>query len=64
MGAGAKIIGNKSIGDRVSIGVDAVVHKTKIEDDSVVIHAQNGEIQIIRRKKKQCMAQSYFDIIF
>ena len=36
LGAGAKIIGAASIGDRVSIGVNAVVYKQVVPDDSVV----------------------------
>ena len=50
LGAGAKITGNSPIGDRVSIGVDAVVNQQVIPDDSVVL------------KKEQCMAQSYFNV--
>ncbi len=36
LGAGAKIIGGEPIGDRVSIGVNALVYKQAIPDDSVV----------------------------
>lgn len=64
LGAGAKIIGNKPIGDRVSIGVDALVHKTAIPSDSVVYRDANGSIKISKRKKENCMAQYYFDIKF
>ena len=62
LAAGAKIIGNKRIGDRVSIGVDALVHQTEIPDDSVVIRANDGVVQIQPRKKHQCMAQKYFNV--
>lgn len=64
LGAGAKIIGNKRIGDRVSLGVDAMVFNKEIPDDSVVIKNDSGEIVIRKRKKEKCMAQNYFrDII-
>ena len=33
LAAGAKIIGNEEIGDRVTIGVDATVFKRRIEND-------------------------------
>jgi serine O-acetyltransferase len=64
LGAGAKIIGNKPIGDRVSIGVDALVHNTAIESDSVVIKDNTGNVIISKRKKDQCMAQRYFSVEF
>ena len=60
LGAGAKIISNEPIGDRVSIGVDAVVHQQKIEDDNVVFKNEQGQIIIKPRTKKTCMAQNYF----
>lgn len=62
MGAGSKIIGNKRIGDRVSIGVDAVVYNQEIEDDKVVIKNADGHVLITDRKKKYCMAQNYFNV--
>lgn len=62
LGAGAKIIGNSPIGDRVSIGVDAVVNGRKIEDDSVVLRNDQGEVLVRARKKKNCMAQNYFNV--
>lgn len=48
MGVGAKIIGNKPIGDRVSIGVDTLIYNRKIEDDSVCVRNEKGE-SIVRR---------------
>ncbi|MCR5214370.1 MAG: hypothetical protein K6E10_08120 [Eubacterium sp.] len=60
LGAGAKIIGNKRIGDRVSISVDAMVYDMEIPDDSVVIRDESGKILVKDRKKKTCMAQNYF----
>lgn len=63
LGAGAKIIGEKTIGDRVSIGVDATVYNREIPDDTVVIrNSDTGKIMFSPRKKKECMAQNYFDI--
>ena len=62
LGAGAKIIGNSPIGDRVSIGVDAVVNQRRIEDDSVVLRNEQGEIIVRTRKKDTCMAQNYFNV--
>ena len=64
LGAGAKIIGNKRIGDRVSIGVDALVYDMEVPDDSVVIRDNSGKTIIKPRVKSKCMAQNYFrDII-
>lgn len=62
LGAGAKIIGRESIGDRVSIGVDAVVYNQTIADDKVVERAPNGEISVRDRRRPVCMAQRYFNI--
>ena len=50
---GAKVIGNKKIGDRVSFSVDTMVYNMEIPDDSVVIRDNNGKIQINRRKKER-----------
>ena len=62
LGAGSKIIGNKPVGERVSIGVNAVVHNTVIPDDSLVIN-KNGVIDIVQRKKEFCTAQQFFKTI-
>lgn len=62
LAAGAKIIGNKKIGDRVSIGVDALVYNQEVLDDRVVIRDQSGSVVIKKRKKEKCMAQTYFNI--
>ncbi len=59
-GAGSKVIGNKRIGDRVSLSVDAMVYDKEIPDDSVVIRGDSGETIIKRRTKEKCMAQNYF----
>ena len=60
LASGAQIIGNKPVGDRVSVGVDAVVFNREIPDDSVVIKDQNGIVEVNKRKKETCMAQNYF----
>lgn len=63
LGAGAKIIGNQPIGDRVSLGVDAVVYNQTISDDSVVLKDCVTGQQIIRKRHdNKCMAQNFFDI--
>ncbi|MCI6914722.1 MAG: hypothetical protein MR799_04480 [Lachnospiraceae bacterium] len=59
LGAGAKIIGNKQIGDRVSVGVDTLIHQTEIADDKVVYTDNEGKVCIVDRKK-ECAAQLYF----
>lgn len=62
LSTGAKIIGNKSIGDCVSIGVDAVVYNQEIEADKVVIREPSGKIVVRERIAEQCMAQQYFNV--
>lgn len=62
LGAGAMIIGNKPVGDRVSIGVGATVYNTAVPDDSVVIRDASGAVAVNPRKKPQCMAQRYFNV--
>ena len=64
MAAGAKIIGNEAIGNRVSIGVDAFVYGQPIPDDSIVLRDLDGSIQIKKRKKVLCKAQQYFNVSF
>ncbi|GAA0083783.1 hypothetical protein UT300007_02220 [Clostridium sp. CTA-7] len=61
LGAGAKIIGNKPIGDRVSIGVNTMVYNKEIENDSIVYTNSMGNVEVIKRKK-MCKAQSYFNV--
>ena len=61
LGTGCKIIGNKPIGDRVSLGVNAFVNNIEIASDSVVLNS-NGNNIIRPRIKNKCFAQNYFDI--
>ena len=58
LAAGAKIIGNESIGDRVIIGVDAVVYKQSINNDKMVIRNKLGEIEI--KENTNCIQQNFF----
>lgn len=60
--AGAKIIGNKPIGNCVSLGVDALVYNKTIPDNKVVIRDESGKVIIKDRKKEKCMAQNYFNV--
>lgn len=48
--AGAKIIGNKSIGDMVTIGVDVTVHNTEIADNKLVYRNELGKVTIKENK--------------
>lgn len=59
LGAGSKIIGTEPIGDRCSLGVNAVVYNQRVEDDSIVISREGG-IDIVKRKKPDCQAQVFF----
>ena len=54
---GAKIIGNAKIGDRVSIGVNAIVYNEEIQDDMVVVN-ENGKNIIRKRKKEKCFSEN------
>lgn len=60
LGAGATIIGNGTIGDRVSIGVNALIYNHAIEDDSVCMNDKN-ELIIRQRKNPICKAARWFD---
>lgn len=44
--AGAKIIGNQTVGDNVTIGVDAVVHKRQIPSNTLVYRDEMGQIRM------------------
>lgn len=62
LSAGAKILGNQPIGDRVSIGVNTVVYHQAIPDDKIVITNAEGNVLIKDRKKPECAAQYYFRV--
>ncbi len=49
MAAGAKIIGNQTIGDKVSISVDIVVYNQAIPDDKVVITSSSRNVIVKER---------------
>ena len=64
LSAGCSIIGNEEVGDYVSIGVNAMVFKKVIPNDSVV-KAKNGDLCYIdKRKNPICRAQRDFNINF
>lgn len=62
LGPGAKIIGREPIGDRVSLGVDAVVYDQAIPDDQVVVRSPGGEMIVRRRRAERCAAQGLFNV--
>ena len=61
LGSGAKIIGNKSIGDRVSLGADVLIFNREIPADSVVFKDASGQINI-KTRSKRARAQVYFNV--
>lgn len=63
MGAGAKIIGNKKVGDRVSISVDAIVYNKEIPDDSVVLNMEEENSLVKRRKKNYAWHKNFLKYI-
>lgn len=48
--AGAKIIGNKKIGNMVTVGVDAVIHNSEIKDNKIVYRNEHGEMVVKNNK--------------
>lgn len=62
LGAGAKIIGNQPIGDRVSVSVDTVIYNQAIPDDKVAVTDKDGKVIVKERIKPNCMAQNYFRV--
>lgn len=60
-GANSSIIGNKPIGDRVSLGINTLVYNTDIPDDSVVCLNNDGSTSIRKRVKETCAAQRFFN---
>jgi serine O-acetyltransferase len=60
LGAGAKIIGDKTVGDYVSIGVGATVYNKEIPNNSVVVNEEGKTVIRIRRHEK-CMTQNYWN---
>lgn len=57
LAAGAKIIGDETVGNRVSIGVDACVYKKSVPDDTLVYRDATGAIC---EKRHRCIAEDYF----
>lgn len=63
LGAHARIIGNRTVGNHVSIGVGAMVYQQDIPDDSVVYYdTETGRTSVRTRKKPACKAQDYFNV--
>lgn len=60
-GTGSSVIGCEPIGDRVSVGVDAVVYNQSIANDMLVIN-KSGKQKVVPRSKPECFAQQFFDI--
>lgn len=58
MGAGAVLVGDKTIGDNCSIGAGAMLYNTELEDNSIVIN-NCGKMEI-RQSKKMSLAQKLF----
>lgn len=62
LGAHAQVIGRQRIGNRVSIGVNAVVYQREIPDDGVVTVRGGGALVVGTRKQGSCKAQQYFSV--
>lgn len=63
LASNAKIIGNKPIGDYVSIGAGALVYQKAVPDNYVVTLGENGNaISMRMRKSKHCYAQRWFNV--
>ncbi|TYP73305.1 hypothetical protein [Paenibacillus methanolicus] len=62
LGAGAMILGNKTVGDRVSVGAGAAVYNAEIPDDHLVFRDRTGELRIQHRTKGECTAQQFFNV--
>ena len=58
---GATIIGNKAIGDRVTVGPNVTIYNEKIENDYTCIN-NKGKIMIRPRIGERCIAEQVFDI--
>ncbi len=63
LSAGCKIIGNKRIGDRSSIGTNTVIYNQEVGDDMIAYTDEKGELRI-KRRKKECKAEYYFRVRF
>lgn len=61
LGAGAMVLGNKTIGARSSIGANSVVFNRDIPPDSIVYTDADGA-QIVQPRAKACGAQIFFNV--
>ncbi len=62
LAAGAKILGNKSIGDRSSIGANVVIYNREVPPDSIAFKREDGSLAIVPRGKPCCIAQYFFNM--
>ena len=60
LATGAKIVGDETIGDNVSIGIDACVYKFQVPSNSLVYRDSYGAIKVISRDV--AWAQKYFNV--
>lgn len=61
--SGAKIIGGGQIGDRVSLGINSIIYNKSVPNDNVVHLTEDGKCVVEKRKRTNCAAQEYFNII-
>ena len=59
LGTGAKILGNKKIGDRVSI-TDVTIYNEEIKSDTIIYRDKDGTIKIKERTKKNKILEAFF----
>lgn len=61
-GTGSCVIGCESIGDRVSVGVNAVIYNRRLPDDSLAVN-RIGRVEVLARGSAEtCFSQQFFDI--
>jgi serine O-acetyltransferase len=61
LAVGAKVLGNKSVGDRSSISVNTVIYNRDVPADSIAFTRDDGSLAIVPRKKN-CKAQDFFNV--
>jgi len=61
LSSGAKIVGNKSIGNRTSIGVNTLIFNREIPGDSIAYTKDDGSL-VVEGRKKVCAAQKFFNV--
>ena len=53
-------MGDGKIGNNVSIGVNAIVYKEDVEDNSIIYIDKNSGKRVIKKINKSSRAHSYF----